>query len=124
MGTYIVRRAIYTLLVLLVASVVIFLALRVSPGTPEDALFNPLASPQAKQALVSQFHLNKAIPVQYWYFIRDLATLNFGVSIKTGQPIPDIVKTYGLNSLKLILAAAILTFGISIPLGVFIASRR
>jgi peptide/nickel transport system permease protein len=124
MGTYIIRRALYTLVVLAVASMVIFLALRVSPGTPEDAMFNPLASPEAKQALVNQFHLNKPVPVQYWYFVRDLFTLNFGESIKTGQPIPEIVRTYGVNSLKLIVAATVLTYGLSIPLGVFVASRR
>jgi peptide/nickel transport system permease protein len=124
MGTYVARRALYTVVVLLVASMVIFLALRVSPGTPEDTLFNPLASPEAKQALINQFHLNEPIPVQYWYFIRDLFTLNFGSSIKTGQSIPHMLGTYGPNSLKLVLAAAILTYGISIPLGAYIAARR
>lgn len=124
MGTYIIRRAVYTLVVLFVASIVIFLALRVSPGTPEDALFNPLASPEAKNALINQFHLHDSTPVQYWYFIRDLFELHFGQSIKTGQSIPTIVREYGWNSLKLILAATILTYGISIPLGVYIAAHR
>ena len=50
--------------------------------------------------------------------------MNFGQSIKTGQSIPEIVREYGLNSLKLILAATILTYGISIPLGVYIAAHR
>ncbi len=124
MRAYVTRRAVYTVIVLAVASMVIFLALRVSPGTPEDALFNPLASKQVKDALIHQYHLDKSLPLQYWYFIRGLFTLNFGQSIKTGQPITQIVATYGVNSLKLILAATIFTFGISIPLGVWIAARR
>jgi peptide/nickel transport system permease protein len=124
MGTYIVRRATYTVAVLFAASIVIFLALRVSPGTPQDALFNPVASPQAKQALVRQFHLNDPLPVQYGRFLHDLVTLQLGQSIKTGQPILQIVGTYGLNSLKLILAAIVITYGIAIPLGVVVAVRR
>ncbi len=124
MRTYVIRRALYTIVVLLVASIVIFLALRVSPGSPEQAIYNPLASAQVKQALINAYHLDKPLPLQYWYFIRGFFTVNFGQSIRTDQPITAIVASYGLNSLKLIVAATIFTYAIAIPLGAFIAARR
>ena len=121
---YVGRRAVYTIVVLIAASIVIFLALRVSPGQPEDTLFNPIASPEAKQALREQLRLDRPIPEQYGLFIQDLLAGDLGTSIKSGESIPDILATYGPNSLKLVAAAVFLTFVIALPLGVLAAMRR
>jgi peptide/nickel transport system permease protein len=121
---YIARRLVYTVVVLFVASIVIFWGLRVAPGSPETTLFNPYASPEAKAALRVKFGLDKPLVVQYAYFIRDLFTGDFGESIKSGQPIPDLFKTYGKNSLILVGASALFTFLLAIPLGVIAAVRR
>lgn len=124
MLAFIARRTVYTVVVLFVASIVIFWGLRIAPGSPESTLFIPTASEEAKQALRVKFGLDKPVVVQYLYFLRDLFTGDFGTSIKSGQPIPDLIKEYGKNSLVLVGAAAVFTYALSIPLGVVAAIRR
>ena len=121
---YIARRAVYTVVVLFFASIVIFWGLRIAPGDPANTLFNPLATEEAKQALRVKFGLDRPIVVQYAFFLRDLFTGDFGDSIKSGQPIPELVKEYGENSLVLVGASAIFTFALAIPLGVIAAVKR
>jgi peptide/nickel transport system permease protein len=122
--SYIARRAVYTLVVLVCASIAIFWGLRVAPGDPASTLFNPLASAQAKNELRHKFGLDKPIVVQYAYFLRDLFEGDFGESIKSGKSIPDLIKEYGKNSLVLVGASVLFTFALAIPLGVIAAARR
>ena len=124
MLTYVVRRALYTVVVIFAASIVIFYGLRVAPGRPEDTLFNPYASQEAKNALRVKLGLDKPLVVQYLYFLRDFFRGDFGESIKSGQPIPELIREYGRNSLILVGAAAVFTYALAIPLGVLAAVRR
>jgi peptide/nickel transport system permease protein/oligopeptide transport system permease protein len=103
---------------------VIFWGLRVAPGSPETTLFNPYASQEAKEALRVKFGLDKPIVVQYAYFLRDFFKGDFGESIKSGQPIPELIREYGQNSLILISASILCTYMLAIPLGVVAALRR
>jgi len=121
---YVVRRAVYTIVVIFVASIVIFWGLRVAPGDPANTLFNPLATPEAKQALRVKFGLDKPVAVQYLFFLRDFFTGDFGQSIKSGQSIPQIIKEHGQNSLVLVGASVLFTYVVSIPLGVLAAVKR
>jgi peptide/nickel transport system permease protein/oligopeptide transport system permease protein len=121
---YVARRALYTLVVLFIASIIIFWGLRIAPGDPANTLFNPLASEEAKNALREKFGLDEPIVVQYGYFLRDLFTGDLGESIKSGKPIPDLITEYGKNSLVLVGASIIFTYALAIPLGVIAAVRR
>lgn len=121
---YIARRGIYTLAVLFVASIVIFWGLRIAPGDPANTLFNPLASEEAKNALREKFGLDRPIVVQYAYFLRDLFSGDFGESIKSGKPIPELIAQYGKNSLILVGTSVLFTYALAIPLGVIAAVRR
>jgi ABC-type dipeptide/oligopeptide/nickel transport system permease component len=122
--TYVARRALYALVVLFFASIAIFWGLRVSPGSPESTLFNPYASEEAKEALRVKLGLDKPIVVQYAYFLRDFFTGDFGESIKSGQPIPQLISEYGRSSLVLVGASVLFTYVLAIPLGVIAAARR
>jgi peptide/nickel transport system permease protein/oligopeptide transport system permease protein len=124
MLTFILRRAVYAVVVLFIASIAIFWGLRVAPGSPETTLFNPYATEEAKEALRVKFGLDKPIVVQYAYFLRDFFSGQFGESIKSGQPIPELIKEYGRNSLILIGACVLFTYSLAIPLGVIAAMRR
>lgn len=124
MTAYIVRRALYALVAMFVASIIIFYGLRVAPGAPDSTLFNPFASREAKEALRNKLGLNEPIPLQYIHFLRDLIHGNLGDSIKSGQPIPTLLAAYGKNSLLLVASAAFLTYALSVPLGILAATYR
>ena len=124
MTGFILRRALYALVAMFFASIIIFYGLRVTPGAPDSTLFNPFASQEAKGALREKLGLNDPLPLQYIHFLRDLAHGDLGESIKSGQSIPTLLVQYGKNSLLLVSAAALLTYLLSIPLGVIAATYR
>lgn len=124
MAAYIARRALYALVAMFVASIIIFYGLRVAPGAPDSTLFNPFASQEAKEALRNKLGLNDPLPLQYIHFLRDLIHGDLGDSIKSGQSIPTLLAQYGKNSLLLVASAALLTYALSLPLGILAATYR
>jgi ABC-type dipeptide/oligopeptide/nickel transport system permease component len=91
MASFIARRAVYAVVLLLVASLVVYLAA-------------PL--------------------MHYLGFLRNLLTGNLGTSHSTGQPIGSIIAQGAPYTLTLGLAAAALTYGTAIPMGVLAALNR
>lgn len=121
MRWYIARRALYTLGVMVVASVVIFYALRVAPGDPTDAILNPLALARARTAMRHQLGLDLPIYQQYFVYMGHVFQGSLGVSLINGQKIASIIGIFGVRTLELGLVATILTYLIAIPAGVWAA---
>lgn len=124
MSGFVARRAALSLAALFVASLIIFYGLRISPSSPENTLFLPNASPAAREALRDRLGLDDPILVQYGQMLKDLAGGDLGTSIKSGQPIGQMIVEYGGRSLQLIVAAALITYVFAVPLGIVAALRR
>src|SRR6266849_1494734 len=118
MPSFILRRTLYALILLFIASLIIFYGMRLAPGNPGDVLLNPLNRIGLIEGLRHKLFLDRPLLEQYLIFIHNLLTGQPGVSLFSGEPIPNIIKQAGLNTLKLGLAAAILTYATAIPLGV------
>jgi peptide/nickel transport system permease protein len=65
MGAYVLRRLLQAVPVLLLASIAIFLMLRLIPGDPAIVILGPDAQPEQIAAIREQLHLNDALPLQY-----------------------------------------------------------
>jgi ABC-type dipeptide/oligopeptide/nickel transport system permease component len=76
------------------------------------------ASPQVVAALVERYHLNAPLYLQYFYYMRDLVTGNWGVSPTTGRSILNDIGTALPATLELAIAAVLITLVIGIPAGV------
>jgi peptide/nickel transport system permease protein len=124
MGRFLVRRSLYAVLLLFIASVIIFYGLRVAPGNPGDVLLNPLNRIGLIEGLRHRLYLDKPLLDQYLIFMGNLFSGHPGVSLYSGEPITTIIAQAGLNTLKLALAAAFLTYLTAIPLGVLAAWKR
>lgn len=126
MTKFIVHRTVRALIILAVASLVIFLSLRVAPGSVESSVLNPVFASEGYllQNLQERLGLDKPLPVQYGLFVKNIVTGNLGVSLVSARPIAEIIGEAAGNTLKLAAAAALLTYGIAIPLGVLAAYKR
>ncbi len=124
MLTFIVHRALYSLLLLFIASVVIFYGLRVAPGEVTDILTNPVNRVFLIENLEEKLGLNKPLPVQYFIFMGHLLRADPGYSLINGESIMTLLGRSSMYTLKLGLLAAILTYAIAIPLGVIAAWKR
>ncbi len=78
MVSFILRRLLEAVPVLIGVSIVVFLFLRLIPGDPAIALLGERASEQNVQRLREQMGLNQPLHVQYWRFVRGLAQGDVG----------------------------------------------
>jgi peptide/nickel transport system permease protein len=124
MLTFIIHRTLYALLLLFVASIVIFYGLRVAPGSVEDVLTNPVNREFLAPQLREKLGLDRPLPVQYVVFVKNLLTGDPGVSFVNGQPINKLIGRAIWNTVALAAAAALLTYATAIPLGVLAAWKR
>src|SRR5919197_2641830 len=122
MKKFIVRRIGYSLLSLLLLSLIIFFFVRVT-GDPAVLLVEPGASKADIDAVRQQFGLDRPLPVQYWHFMSSLLRGDFGQSFYYRTPVFELYLSRLPNSLLLALAAMVFSLLIGIPTGVIAAVR-
>lgn len=124
MAVFILRRFLYALLLLFIASALIFYGLRVAPGDVTDFLVSATRTEVLVTNVRERLGLDKPLPTQYFIFLKNVVTGDPGNSIINGARITDIIKDAGANTLKLGGAAVLLVYVFAIPLGVIAAWRR
>ena len=124
MLTYVIRRLLYSIVVLILASFLVFTFVTVS-GNPLAALeMTPNVSQQSIQNIKDRKHLDDPIPVRYVYWVQDAVTNQFGTTLLSNQPIlPDLWRVMK-NTLQLVFIAEILAVLIAVIIGVFSALRQ
>lgn len=103
--------------------VVTFLLTRALPGDPAAFFAGPAATPEAIEEIRRALGLDRSLPVQFGYYVRDLARGDLGTSLSTGQPVVTELATRLPASLELTLAGLLFAAVIAIPLGVLAATR-
>jgi peptide/nickel transport system permease protein len=120
---FVVRRLLLLVPILLGLSILVFLWIRLLPGSPAQALLGERATPQTIAQIEHQYHLDRPIYEQYWGYLDTVAHGDFGVSISSrrsvlwefGQRFPATVELAGSAMLFAVL--------LGIPLG-FLAAKR
>ena len=124
MVTYIVRRILYSIPVLIVSTFlsVTFVSLA---GNPTVALrANPRFSVNTIHNIELKYHLNRSIPVRYGYWVQDVFTHKLGRSLSTYQPLwPDITRTLG-HTAQLIILSEVLAIILGVAVGIYSAIRQ
>lgn len=101
-----------------------FVTLHVFPADPVALLAGPGASRQQLETIRHDLGLDRPLPVQYMHYLRDLATLNLGRSIETGQPVADDLAVRLPATLELAIVSMLVYIVLSIPLGLIGATAR
>ncbi|WP_029146290.1 ABC transporter permease [Microbacterium luticocti] len=115
-----------TLLVvgLFVASVLIFLTLRVLPGDVAQLIAGTNSTPEQVAAIRGQLHLGDPLPVQYATWIGGVLRGDFGRSLITGSPVLGELVQKAQVTVPLGLLAMAIALVIAVPLGVLAAVLR
>lgn len=126
MISYLIRRIAILIPMAMGVSALIFFASRLSPVDPINALLPPdaAADPANLEKLREQLGLNQNIFIQYFQWLKNIFTGNFGYSIQSGQPISDILALRLPATLELVLSALILSTTFALTLGLFAGARR
>src|SRR5207245_141404 len=97
--------------------VVTFLLNRALPGDPAAFFAGPAATRQAIEEIRARLGLDKSVPEQFVYYVRDLARGDLGTSLTTGQPVLRDLATRLPASLELALAGLTLAVTVALPAG-------
>ena len=103
--------------------VVTFLLNRALPGDPAVFFAGPAATRQAIEEIRTRLGLDRTLPEQFGYYVRDLARGDLGTSLTTGQPVLKDLLGRLPASLELTLAGLLFAVGVALPLGVLSATR-
>src|SRR3954451_24830803 len=87
MTTYILRRCIMLVPVLLVVAVVVFALVHLTPGDPAAVILGDRATAEDINRLRDQLGLNDPLPVQFVHWFAGVLRLDFGDSIFLGEPV-------------------------------------
>jgi peptide/nickel transport system permease protein len=109
---------------LLVASVAIYGALYLAPGDPATLLAGGHATPSLIASIARQEHLNQPFVVRYWDWLDGVLHGNLGESFLYKQPVASLIAGRVLNTLFLVVYAAILIIVGGVALGLLAALRR
>lgn len=122
---FLIRRTIRACLLLVGVSLLCFVFTEMAPGSFFDEMrVNPQISPETIAGLRAQYGLDQSLPIRYWRWLKSALHGDFGYSIAYNTPVAPLLWKRAKNTLLLTVSAMILTWLISIPLGVWSAARR
>jgi len=128
MTTYIIRRLIQAVIVLVLVTAFVFFAMRLLPGDPIRMLVSrnmeQKYSEEEVQALRHQYGLDRPLIVQYGDWLSDVVRGDLGVSILERVPVTEQIARRTPITLHLGVLAFIISIIIGIPAGVISAVRR
>jgi len=120
----ILRRLSISAVILLVVSMLVFVATLLLPGDPAQALLGQQATPERLEALRDQMNLNDPIAQRYLHWLGGLFVGDFGVSTASGGSVGALLGERIAASLVLMTAAAAISIPVGILVGTYSALRR
>ena len=121
---YIARRLLVALPTLLLVSIFVFLLQKLLPGDPILALAGEERDAATLDFLREQYHLNDPLITQYFRWLGGVLTGDFGTSLRTGQPVLELILEKLPVTLQLAVMAMAFALVIGVPFGILAATRK
>jgi len=124
MTRFLVSKALGMLAVLAIVAVIVFVLTRAASGDPIAVLLGDQATAQDIARVQKQYGLDKPLPVQFGYWLRELAHGNLGDSIFLQRPVTQALAERAEPTTLLALMAVAIAAAIGIPCGIVSAVFR
>jgi peptide/nickel transport system permease protein len=122
--TYVIRRLLYSTLVLIAASILVFWGMNLVTSPIGFLEMQPNISQQTIENVKERKHLDEPLYVRYGYWVGDVFTNKFGTETVSDLPIwPDLKRAMG-HTLQLVIIAELLAIMVAICVGVYSALRQ
>lgn len=127
MYSYIVRRLAFGAITIIGVSVIVFLIMRVMPGDPLVAIFGPdgmtKLTPEVRAKYMSDLGLSDPLFVQYFRWIGDIASGEFGRSFFRAESVGDMVLRRGPLTAQIAFLSVVFSWVVGIPVAIISALR-
>ncbi|GIW04533.1 MAG: hypothetical protein KatS3mg059_1153 [Thermomicrobiales bacterium] len=124
MAGTVARRLLAAVGVLVGASFLVFLGMRLVPGDPATAILGSRATPEALDALRRELGLNRPFYVQYLIWLGKMVRGDFGTSIALTVPVTDVLVPKFWNTVILSLGALAIALPIGTGVGIISGYRQ
>ncbi len=124
MIAYTIRKFIFSIVVLFLASIVIFGLVNLGYDPLADLRQNPRISGEDIQRIASIYGLDRPIHERYVIWISDFVTGDFGFSVNNQSPVVDLITPRIWPTVLLMGSSLIFTVAIAIPFGIYSAIRK
>ena len=124
MTTYILRRLLLSIPVLIGILFATFALGRLIPGDPCRAMLGEKATDAVCNEFIKRHGLDKPIPIQFGVYVSEIAHGDFGRSFRFSKPVTDLLIERLPITVELSFAALLISLIIGIPLGVISAVRH
>lgn len=146
MWKYILKRLMIMIPTLIGITIVVFAIVNLAPGGPVEQKLQQLrfagagdggaaasasntggastVSAEVLEALKKQYGFDKPIHIRYLMWLKNLTKLDFGESFTYEEPVVDVIMSKFPVSLQFGIASLILSYIISVPLGIFMAVKK
>ena len=133
MKTYLFKRLLLMIPSMIGITIVTFAIIHLAPGDPASmrigsSLTGNIRNEQLAQAIIEktrkEFGLDKPILVQYWLWMKKIATLDFGRSYKDNRLVIERIKERLPITLQLNIISILLTYLIAVPIGIFSSTHQ
>ena len=124
LGVFIARRLLFSLLVLLIVSIVVFVVVQVLPGDVASMILGTDATPEDVATMREKLGLNRPATVRYLEWIGGAVRGDWGTSLRLNQPVAPIVLNRLANSAVLAAMTLLIAVPLAIGLGVVAGLRQ
>lgn len=123
MERLILRRLRDLVIVLLLVGTAMFFIIHLIPGKPAAALLGPYATKDQIDALTRQMNLDGPVILQYFTWLGNAVTGDFGKSITFAQPVLTVIVDHALPTIFMALASTVLSVVLAVPLALKAAAK-
>ncbi|MFF7329766.1 ABC transporter permease [Streptomyces sp. NPDC090306] len=122
--SYLVRRVLQAVVVIVIVTIVVFCLLHALPGGPARGILGPQATAQQITRFNHEQGLDKPLPEQYFIYLKQLLHGDLGTSYTLNAPVSQLIGERLPKTLLLTVLSAVVGLVLAIPLGMWQAMRR
>ena len=123
LGQYILIRFLLIFPTILILVTLVFFLMRIT-GDPITAALGGRLPPEQLTERIHAAGYDRPIFVQYFEYLGQLITGNFGTTLSDNRQVSEMLTTYGAATLELSINALLVALVVGIPLGMVAAHRR
>lgn len=121
---FVIKRVLSAIPTLIIVSIVVFVLQKLIPGDPALVLAGEEADPEVIAFIREKYRFNDPIIYQYFYWLFAVLQGDFGISLRTNQPVLELLLLKIPVTLQLATMAILIALIIALPVGICAAVRK
>ncbi|TDD44188.1 ABC transporter permease [Kribbella antibiotica] len=124
MGSYLIRRLLIGIPVLIGVTLINFLIINLAPGSPADLYLTPTSTSADVARVEAELGLDQPIFVQYFHWLTRLFHGDLGVSFQNRAPVTELIGERLGPTLLLMGTSLVIAYLVAIPIGILAARKK